>query len=99
MAVTVAWPPPASYIGLPLRLKLTEGGESLSIMVRVWVVIEPKLALIGFDRVTRMVSLGSFKASSTMSMEMLRVVTPGAKLRVPGSTVSIGSKPPRPRYA
>ena len=82
VAVTVATPP-ASFMGLPLRLKVTFGGMSLSVTVYVCVVGVPNVALVGFDSVTSMVSSGSSKVSSTMSMGMIRLVTPGAKVRVP----------------
>ena len=61
VAVTVATPP-ASAMGLPLRVRVTVGGPSSSMIVPVPVAVE-RVALVGLERLT--VKASSF--SSTMS--------------------------------
>ena len=53
----------------------------------MWVVVVPNVAFVGLLTVTCTVSLLSFKASSTTVMEMVSVVTPALKERVPEARV------------
>ena len=77
VAVTVATPP-ASAMGLPLRLKLTVGGRSSSIIVPVpaGVVI---VALTGLVRLTVNVSFDSLRVSPLTWTVTVLLVSPGLK--------------------
>src|SRR5438034_1484179 len=80
VAVRVAVPP-ASAMGLPLRLRVTEGGESSSMMVPV-PVAGVMVALVGFERLTVNVSFGSSRVSPFTWTVMVLVVSPALKIRV-----------------
>src|SRR5206468_8232609 len=80
VAVTVATPP-ASDMGLPLRLKLTVGGRSSSIIVPVPLAVVI-VALTGFERLTVKVSFNSLRVSPlTWTLKVL-LVSPGLKVSV-----------------
>ena|SRR5437867_6732638 len=80
VAVTVATPP-ASAMGVPLKLKVTVGGKSSSVMVQVpaGVVI---VALVGLERLTVNVSFASSVRSGLIWTLKVLVVSPGLKVRV-----------------
>ena len=80
VAVTVATPP-ASDMGLPLRLKLTVGGRSSSIIVPVPVALVI-VALTGLERLTVKVSLGSLRVSPLTWTVTVLLVSPGLKVSV-----------------
>src|SRR2546426_7702870 len=80
VAVTVATPP-ASAIGLPLRLKVTVGGPSSSMIVPVPVALE-RVALDGLERLTVKVSSFSSRMSPLTETVIDLVVSPGLKVRV-----------------
>src|SRR5438876_751139 len=80
VAVRVATPS-ASDMGLPLRLKLTVGGRSSSIIVPVPVAVVI-VALVGFERLTVNVSFGSSRVSPFTWTVMVLVVSPALKIRV-----------------
>ena len=61
VAVTVATPP-ASSMGLPLRLKVTVGGRSSSVIVQVPVGVA-MVALAGLERLMVKVSFSSSRLS------------------------------------
>ncbi len=86
VAVTVLLPA-ASAIGLPVRLRVTVGSASLSVIVYVWAVVPPRLALLGFERATMMVSSSSSRASLTTVTAMFCDVTPAVKVSVPEARV------------
>ena len=52
------------------------GALSLSVMVRVWVVVAPKVALVGAPRVRMTVSSGSSVPSLTIVTVRLALVLP-----------------------
>src|SRR5436309_16137766 len=80
VAVTVATPP-ASAMGLPVRLKVTVGGRSSSVMVPVPVGVAI-VALVGLERLTVKVSFGSSRLSGLILTVKVSVVSPGLKVRV-----------------
>src|SRR5216117_2616969 len=80
VAVTVATPP-ASAIGLPLRLRVTVGGRSSSVMVHVPVAVA-RVALAGLERLTVKVSFNSSKLSGLIWTVKVLFVSPGLKVRV-----------------
>ena len=79
-AVTVATPP-SSAIGLPLRLKMTVGGRSSSVMVPV-PLATARVALTGLERLTVNVSFASSRTSPLTTTAMVFVVSPGLKVRM-----------------
>ena len=80
VAVTVATPP-ASAMGLPLRLKVTLGGPSSSMIVPVPVAVE-RMALAGLERLTAKVSFNSSTRSPLTETLTVLLVSPGLKVRV-----------------
>ena len=72
---------------LPAESKATAGGASLSVMVRVCMVVAPATALAGSLKVTWMVSSLSSMVSSTTAMVIVSTVSPGAKVSVPEARV------------
>ena len=80
VAVTVATPP-ASAMGLPVKLKVTVGGRSSSVMVQVPIGVA-MVALAGFERLTVKVSFGSSRLSGLIWTVKVLVVSPGLKIRV-----------------
>ena len=71
----------------PLELvnsKSTTGALSLSVMVKVWTLSLPNVALLGFDKVTITVSFASSRESSTMlAMVIVPDVDPAFIVSVP----------------
>jgi len=53
----------------------------------VWIVVVPRVALVGFDRVTWTVSFVSSWASSTIVMAIALLVSLGVKVNVPEARV------------
>ena len=80
VAVTVATPP-ASAMGLPLRLRVTEGGASSSMMVPVPVAVVI-VALTGLERLTVKVSFNSLRVSPCTWTLTVLLVSPGLKVSV-----------------
>ena len=72
-AVIVAVPTPSLTVWAA-AVKLTVG--TWPVMVRVWTVVAPRVALVGVPRVTITVSSGSATASATTVTVMVPVVLP-----------------------
>ena len=67
--------------------KATDGASSSSVMVRVCETFPPRAALPGLLRVTCTVSGISSVLSLMMVTVIVSVVTPAARVRVPGTRV------------
>ena len=80
MAVTVATPP-ASAIGLPVRLRVTAGGASSSVIVPVPVAVAI-VALVALEILTRKVSSNSSTRSPLTTTVIVLLVCPGLKVSV-----------------
>src|SRR6266536_119495 len=80
VAVTVATPP-ASDMGLPVKLKVTVGAGSSSMMVHVPTEVAI-VALVGLERSTVKVSSGSSRLSGLILTVKVLVVSPGLKVTV-----------------
>ena len=63
------------------------GGPSSSLMVNVWIVLPPKLAFDGFDKVNVTVSFGSSSVSSASETVIFCVVVPAANVTVPAEAL------------
>ena len=66
-------------LSAPLWLAMvncTVGAASLSVIVAVWTVVAPAVALVGAPIVTTTVSSASSRASSTTAMLIVPVVAP-----------------------
>ena len=67
-----------------VALKSTTGVLSLSLIVYVWTLSLPNVALLGFDKVTITVSFGSSSESLTMlAIVIVPLVLPALIVRVP----------------
>ena len=69
-------------------MKLISGWSSSSVIVYVWTLSEPNVALLGLDKVMITVSSVSSVVSSTIfAIIIVPVVSPAAILKVPFSNV------------
>ena len=67
-----------------VALKSTTGVLSLSLIVYVWTLSLPNVALLGFDKVTITVSFGSSSESLTiLAIVIVPLVLPALIVRVP----------------
>ncbi len=65
----------------------TLGCGSLSVIVKVWTVLAPSVALLGADSVTWMVSFGSLRPSLMIAIGIVFEVCPGENVKVPLASV------------
>ena len=69
-------------------LKSMKGKLSSSLMMKVWTLSDPRIALIGFDKVTMTVSFSSSSMSSTiLVIVIVAVVSPALIASVPSAKV------------
>jgi hypothetical protein len=70
----------------PANPTVIAGLGSLSVIVYVWVIVDPKIAPFGLESVTAMVSLASGTMSSMTVIGIVCEVTPGSNCSTPAGS-------------